>query len=297
MKNPFEPRADLKVYIDGKIVPVAEAKISVFDHGLLYGDGVFEGIRVYDGKIFEEEAHIVRLFQSARAIRLEIPLSPAEVSKAMYDTMKANGITGDGYIRLVVTRGVGTLGINPFNAACPSVIIIADQIALYPPAVYEKGLEAVTASMIRNHPNAMPPRIKSLNYLNNILAKIEAVQAGVPEAVMLNHLGLVAECTGDNIFIWRTGQLLTPPLYAGILDGITRAVVMKLAKRRNLSVVETDLMRHDLYIADELFVTGSAAQIVPIVKVDGRVVGDGKCGPITRQLIDDFEKYKRGKLM
>jgi branched-chain amino acid aminotransferase len=297
MNNPFEPKADLKVFVDGKIVPVAEAKVSVFDHGLLYGDGVFEGIRVYDGKIFEEELHFVRLFQSARAIKLEIPMTLEEVSKACYDTMAANGVTGDGYIRLVVTRGVGTLGINPFNAACPNVIIIADQIALYPPEVYEKGLKAVTASMIRNHPNAMPPRVKSLNYLNNILAKIEAVEASVDEAVMLNHAGLVAECTGDNIFVIRNGAIKTPPLHAGILEGITRWVVMKLAARRKIRLTEMDLMRHDLYIADELFVTGSAAQIVPIVKIDGRVVGDGVCGPMTKELINDFEQYKRGKLM
>jgi len=282
--------------MDGAIVPVAEAKIGVFDHGLLYGDGVFEGIRVYNGRIFRCEQHVQRLYDSAKAIRLTIPMTPEQVTRAMYDTLAANGLgKGDAYIRLVVTRGVGTLGLNPEKTACPTVFIIADQIELYPPELYEKGMSVITVSTIRNHPNALSPRIKSLNYLNNILAKIEGIDAGVPEAIMLNHEGLVAECTGDNIFIVRDGALQTPPTSAGILEGVTRDAVIELARKRGITLEEKDLTRHDLYIASECFLTGTAAEVIAVTHIDGRIIGDGKPGPITRQLMADFRALTRGQ--
>jgi branched-chain amino acid aminotransferase len=294
-KNPFVPRSDLKVWLDGRIVPVAQAKISVFDHGLLYGDGVFEGIRVYNGKIFKCEQHVQRLYDSAKAIRLTVPMTPAEVTQAMYDTLAANGLESSGaYIRLVVTRGVGTLGLNPEKTACPSVFIITDQIELYPPELYEKGMSVITVSTIRNHPNALSPRIKSMNYLNNILAKIEGIDAHVPEAIMLNHEGLVAECTGDNIFVVRDGVLMTPPTSAGILEGVTRDTVIELARKRGITLVEKNLVRHDLYVGQECFLTGTAAEVIAVTQIDGRMVGDGKPGPITRQLMADFHALTRG---
>lgn len=281
-----------KVWIDGQLVAREDAKISVYDHGLLYGDGVFEGIRVYNGRIFESEAHFRRLYDSARAIRLEIPYTAQELVGATMQTVKACGFT-DCYVRLVVTRGVGYLGLNPNKCERPTVFIIADTIDMYPREMYENGMSIITATVIRNHPNAIPPRVKSLNYLNNILAKIEAADAGVPEAVMLNHDGNVAECTGDNIFVVRDGVVSTPTTTDGILEGITRNVIIRLCRQNNIPVVERSLQRVDLYIADEMFLTGTAAEVIAVTKVDGRPVGTGKVGPITRRLIELFDKCVR----
>jgi branched-chain amino acid aminotransferase len=264
----------------------------VYDHGLLYGDGVFEGIRVYSGKIFECDAHLRRLYDSAKAIRLTIPATPDELKRAMEETFKANGFT-DCYIRLVVTRGAGYLGLNPNKCAKPTIFIIADTIELYPREMYEKGMSVITASVIRNHPNAVSPRIKSLNYLNNILAKIEAEDAGVPEAIMLNHEGNVAECTADNIFIVRGGEVQTPGTADGILRGVTRDVIIRLCAKLNIPCVEKTLQRHDVYIADECFLTGSGAEVVPVTRIDGRPIGAGEVGPITRKLIDAFHRHIR----
>ncbi len=282
----------LKVFISGKFYDKEDAKISVFDHGLLYGDGVFEGIRSYGGKPFCLEEHLDRLYDSARAIRLQIPMSRQELAEAIRETVRINGIQ-DGYIRVLVTRGIGDLGLDPNKTANPQVIIIADHIQLYPEELYEKGLRIVTVSTVRNHPNALSPRIKSLNYLNNILAQMEATDAGAAEALMLNHLGEVAECSGDNIFIVKDGALYTPPKTAGILVGITRNLVMKLARQAGHEVYETTLVRHDIYTADECFLTGTAAEIVPVVECDGRVIGDGKPGPVTRELRARFERLTR----
>jgi branched-chain amino acid aminotransferase len=282
----------LKIWLDGKLVEKEDAKVSVYDHGLLYGDGVFEGIRIYHGKIFEADAHLRRLYSSAKAIRLVIPMAIAQFKAAMEQTVKANGLT-DGYIRAIVTRGVGSLGIDPNKCANPSIIIIADVIQAYPKELYEKGMAVITASVIRNHPNALSPRVKSLNYLNNILARIEANDAGVSEAVMLNHEGNVAECTIENIFIVRDGQVQTPPTTDGALDGITRQVMMGLCRRLGVDCVEKTLQKLDLYIADEFFVTGTGAEVVPVTKIDGRPVGTGEVGPITKRLIDAFHRHVR----
>lgn len=282
----------LKVYINGTLYDKEDAKISVYDHGLLYGDGVFEGMRVYGGKVFRMPEHLERLWNSAKAIWLEIPMTPEALGQAVDQTVQANGIE-DGYVRLVVTRGVGTLGLDPNRCSQPQVIIIADYITLYPREYYEQGLHIVTVSTIRNHPAALSPRIKSLNYLNNILAKIEGLQAGCVEALMLNQKGEVAECTGDNIFLVRKGELLTPSVEAGILEGITRAVVIELARELKIPVRETPLTKHDVYIADECFLTGSAAEIVPVTKVDSRKIGDGVPGPITLRLLDRFHEVTR----
>jgi branched-chain amino acid aminotransferase len=281
-----------KIWIDGQLVDPQNAKISVYDHGLLYGDGVFEGIRVYSGRIWECEAHLDRLWASARAIRLDIPISRDEFRAAMHQTVKASTFT-DCYIRACVTRGVGYLGISPKKCAKPSVFIIADTIEMYPREMYDKGMAIITASVIRNHPNAISPRIKSMNYLNNILAKIEAIDAGVPEAIMLNHEGNVAECTGDNIFMVRGGQVQTPTTADGILEGITRKVVIGLCGKLGISCIEKTLQRHDLYIADECFLTGTAAEVVAVTKIDGRPIGSGQVGPITRKLMDAFAKVIR----
>jgi branched-chain amino acid aminotransferase len=282
-----------QVYISGKLVDQEQATVSVFDHGLLYGDGVFEGIRVYGGKVFRLEEHVRRLYDCAKAIRLEIPMSPAEMSQAVEQTVAANGI-GDGYVRLVVTRGAGSLGLDIRKTANPRVIIIADTISLYPEEHYEHGLSIITASTMRNHPGALNPRIKSLNYLNNILAKIEATDAGCLEALMLNHKGEVAECTGDNIFIVHRGVVWTPSTESGILEGITRNAVIELAREAGLTVREAPMVRHDVYIADECFLTGTAAEVIPVVKVDGRVIGNGKPGPVTQDLRKRFQKLTRG---
>ncbi|MHC4068528.1 MAG: branched-chain-amino-acid transaminase [Planctomycetota bacterium] len=280
----------LKIWLGDKLVDEAEARISVFDHGLLYGDGVFEGIRVYSGRIFEFDAHIRRLYESAKGIRLDMPMSNEQLIEATEKTVEANGVT-EGYIRLVVTRGIGTLGLNPFVCKQGMIFIIASNVQLYPEELYEKGLKVVSTTTVRNHPLAIPPQIKSLNYLNNILAKIEALDNDVPEAIMYNHLGYVAEATGDNVFIVRRGTIYAPPAEAGGLEGITRAVVIKLAKKENLKVIEKDLTRFDLYIADEFFLTGTAAEVIGVVEIDGRIIGDGKPGPITRLLREKFFKY------
>ncbi|MGQ0634430.1 MAG: branched-chain-amino-acid transaminase [Planctomycetaceae bacterium] len=282
-----------QVYINGRLVDKEHATVSVYDHGLLYGDGVFEGIRVYGGKVFLLAEHIDRLIHSARAIRLEIPLTKADLMAAVNGTVAANRLS-DGYVRLVVTRGAGTLGLDPRKTSDPQVIIIADIIALYPPEMYQQGLKLVTASSIRNHPQALSPRIKSLNYLNNILAKMEGADAGCVEALMLNHKGDVAECTGDNIFVVHKGVLKTPPTDAGILEGITRNAVIKLAREAGLTVLETTLIRHDIYVADECFLTGTAAEVIPVVSLDGRAIGSGQPGPITRDLLARFQKLTRG---
>jgi branched-chain amino acid aminotransferase len=282
----------LKVFIDGKLYDKEDAKISVYDHGLLYGDGVFEGIRSYGGKVFRLTEHLGRLWDSAKAICLAIPMTKEEMARAIEDTLAVNGIR-DGYIRAVVTRGAGTLGLDPNRCSHPQVIIITDLISLYPAEFYEKGLQIVTASTIRSHPQSVSPRIKSMNYLNNILAKIEGLQAGCVEALMLNHKGEVAECTGDNIFLVRDSVLFTPPPSAGILDGITRQAVIELAAARGTPVHECSLVRHDVYVADECFLTGTAAEVIPVVKVDGRSIGAGAPGPITRDLIERFHKLTR----
>lgn len=283
----------LKVYISGKLYDKDDAKISVYDHGLLYGDGVFEGIRSYAGRVFRLDEHLDRLYASARAVRLEIPMTKQALAAAVVDTLKVNGIT-DGYVRLVVTRGAGYLGLDPRKTSSPQVIIITDHIELYPAELYEKGLSIVTAATIRNHPNALNPRIKSLNYLNNILAKIEGTDAGAAEALMLNHKGEIAECSGDNIFVVRQRSLFTPPNDAGILEGITRGTVMDLARGAGYGVHETALTRHDVYTADECFLTGTAAEVVPVVKCDGRSIGTGQPGPITRELRQRFMELTRG---
>ncbi|MEK6728867.1 MAG: branched-chain-amino-acid transaminase [Planctomycetota bacterium] len=277
----------LKIYLNGQIVPQEEAKVSVFDHGLLYGDGVFEGIRAYNGKIFTLQEHLDRLYASAGAISLTIPISKAEMGDAIKNTMAANNLT-DSYIRLVVTRGVGKLGLDPNKCARPQIIIITDTIELYSKALYEKGLDIVTVTTIRNHFSALDPKIKSLNYLNNILAKIESIRAGAGEALMLNKDGYVAECAGDNIFIVKDNALITPPASAGILIGITRNLVMKLAADMGITVKEELMTRCDLYIADECFLTGTAAEIIPVVTIDTRVIGTGKPGKVTQALLKKY---------
>ena len=278
----------MKIYIDGKFYDEKNAKISVFDHGLLYGDGIFEGIRAYNGRVFKLAEHIERLYCSAKAILLTIPMTPAAVSAAVVESCRVNKIR-NGYIRLVVTRGVGGLGLNPNKCKRPSVIVIADKIQLYPPAFYARGLDIITVPTTRNLHSALNPAIKSLNYLNNILAKIEANNGGCEEAVMLNSEGFVAECTGDNIFIVKGKQLLTPPLSAGALYGITRGTVMDLGRAMGLQVSEPNLTRYDVFCADECFLTGTGAELIPVTKVDGRVIGAGKPGPVTVKLI---EKYR-----
>lgn len=277
----------MKVYMNGKLVPEKEAKISVFDHGLLYGDGVFEGIRTYHGRVFMLEVHVERLFRSAKAIALTIPMSRAAMSRAVVHTCKMNRAF-NGYVRLVVTRGVGTLGLNPYTCRQSQVIIIADKIQLYPQAFYERGLRMITAGTRRNHTESMSPNIKSLNYLNNILAKIEAIGAGVDEVLMLNPEGFVSEASGDNLFIVRGDQLLTPPVFDGTLPGVTRDVVMDLARNEGLDVQETTLTRYDLYNADEMFLTGTAAEIISVVELDRRTIGNGRPGPKTKQLTKLF---------
>jgi branched-chain amino acid aminotransferase len=277
----------MKIFIDGKYCNEKDAKVSVFDHGLLYGDGIFEGIRAYNGRVFRLREHIDRLFCSAKAILLTIPMTHAEVMAAVIECCRRNRIR-DGYIRLLVTRGIGTLGLNPNRCKNPSVIVIADKIQLYPPELYQRGMDIITVPTVRNLHSAVNPAIKSLNYLNNILAKIEANNAGCEEAVMLNAEGYVAECTGDNLFIVKAGRLLTPPLSAGALYGITRQVVIELAQQSGIEVSEPNLTRYDLFNADECFVTGTGAEIVPVVRIDGRVIGTGKPGPLTRKLVSDY---------
>jgi len=283
----------MKVYINGKFYEKTEAKISVFDHGLLYGDGVFEGIRSYSRLVFKLKEHIERLFESAHTIMLNIPLSKEGMIKAVVETLKKNSLK-DAYIRLVVTRGEGDLGLDPRKCeGRATVIIITDRIALYPEKFYRKGLEIVTVPTIRNLPEALNPQIKSLNYLNNILAKIEAINAGCDEAIMLDSLGYVAECTGDNIFIVKRNHLYTPPQCMGTLRGITRDSVLEIARKDKIQVHEHVLTRHELFISDECFLTGTAAEIVPVVKVDGRVIGTGKPGKLTLNLMKKFKELTK----
>jgi len=284
----------LKIWLDGKLVDEVDAKISVFDHGLLYGDGVFEGIRVYNGRIFEHDAHIKRLYESAKVLRLPVQMNQAELKKAVEETVGANGIN-NGYIRLLITRGAGTLGLNPFVCKNSSIIIIADKIQLYPEELYEKGMKVISSTTVRNHPLAIPPQVKSMNYLNNILAKIEALDNNVPEAIMYNHEGYVAEATGDNVFMVRNTIVYAPPTEAGSLEGITRSLVIKLAKKENIEVIEKNLTRFDLYVCDELFLTGTAAEVIGVVEIDGRTIGQGTPGPVTRLLREKFFEYAHGK--
>ena len=283
----------LKVYINGKLFDKADAKISVYDHGLLYGDGVFEGIRSYSGRVFRLKEHVERLYESARAIHLQIPMSQTDMAGAVEETLAVNKLV-DAYIRLIVTRGGGSLGLDPRKTTDPQIIVITDSISLYPPEFYEHGLKIVTAGTMRNHPAALNPRIKSLNYLNSILAKIEATNSGCFEALMLNHQGHVAECTGDNIFLVKKGELHTPSIDAGILEGITRAAIIDLAQTAGLRVVERTIDRHDVYNADECFLTGTAAEVIPVVECDARPIGLGKPGPITRDLRQRFHRLVRG---
>ncbi|MFT5121532.1 MAG: branched-chain amino acid aminotransferase [Kiritimatiellia bacterium] len=277
----------MKIFLNGKLVPEEKAVVSVFDHGLLYGDGVFEGIRAYFGRVFLLEEHVDRLYDSAKAIDLKINMSKAAMMQAVVDTCKANKIT-DGYIRLVITRGVGTLGLNPYTCKTPQVIIIAATIQLYPEKLYKDGMKVVTVGTIRNHPEAINPRIKSLNYLNNVLAKIEAINSGVLECIMMNHNGYVAEASGDNIFVVKDKRLLTPSVSSGILEGLTRNFVMELAREAGYAVEEVSMSRYDLFTADELFLTGTAAEIIAVVDVDHRKIGKGKPGKVTRELANMF---------
>lgn len=294
--NPFAPDPELKIWFDGELLPVADARVSVFDHGLLYGDGIFEGIRSYNGRIFERHAHLRRFFDSAKALQLKLEFDYDAVDKALTDALEGNDLlheNKDSYIRMVATRGVGALGISPRRCGNTHLFIIAAQLSMYPPEMYEKGMPVIISSVTRNHSNAMPPRIKSLNYLNNILGKIEAHEANVGEAIMLNHMGFVAEATGDNLFIVRGGQIQTPPTSAGILEGITRNTIIRLARENGFEVVEKDLVRTDLYCADEFFLTGTGAQVIPVTSIDKRIVADGKPGPITKQLIKIYDDYVR----
>ena len=283
----------MKIYINGKFYEKDQAKISVFDHGLLYGDGVFEGIRSYNRLVFKLKEHVDRLFESAHSIMLKIPLNREQMIKAVVSTLKENNLK-DAYIRLVVTRGVGDLGLDPRKCnGNATVIIIADKIALYPEKFYKEGLSIVTVPTVRNLPEALNPQIKSLNYLNNILAKIEAINAGCDEAIMLDSLGYVAECTGDNIFVVKDKHLYTPPQCMGTLRGITRDSVLEIARKNNISVHEHVLTRHEVYISDECFLTGTAAEIIPVVKVDGRLIGHGKPGEVTLSLMKKFKELTK----
>lgn len=285
----------MKVYINGKLLEKNEAKISVFDHGFLYGDGVFEGIRVYNGLIFKYKEHIERLFESAHSLMIKIPLSREEIKSAIIQTLRANNLK-DAYIRLCITRGEGDLGLDPRKCkGNSSVVIITDKIALYPESLYKKGMEIITVPTIRNLPEALNPQIKSMNYLNNILAKIEAINSGFDEAIMLDNMGYVAECTGDNIFIVKNNHLYTPPQCMGTLRGITRDAVLEIADKNKIATHEHVLTRHELYISDECFLTGTAAEIIPVVKVDGRTIGDGKPGKITLKLTKLFKELTKSE--
>jgi len=279
----------MKIYLDGRFVDEADAKVSVFDHGLLYGDGVFEGIRLYGGNVFRLDEHLERLENSAKAILLDLPLKRAEWSHAVCETCRVNGLT-DGYIRLVVTRGVGDLGLAPWLCAKPSYFVIASKISLYPPEYYENGLAIVTVPSRRIGPAALPATIKSLNYLNNILAKIEAKQFGALEAIMLNEQGYVAEATADNVFVVHKGEMLTPSASRGALKGVTRGAIIDIARDLGIPQREADLTRYDLWCADECFLTGSGAEVIPVVKLDGRTIGTGRPGPITRKVLMEFRK-------
>lgn len=278
-----------KIWLDGQLVDEAEAKVSVFDHGLLYGDGIFEGIRFYHGRVFRLEEHVERLFLSARAILLQMPWTEQEVCDIVCDTIRANGLT-DGYVRLVVTRGSGGLGLNPYLCKKASMFCIAGSIQLYTEECYEKGLELITCSTRRPSHATLSPQVKSLNYLNNIMAKIECVQAGVMEGLMLNEAGTVAECTGDTVFIVKNGVIVTPKISDGALDGITRGVIFDLCEKLDIELIEDTITRYDVYTADEVFLTGTAAEVIPVVKVDDRPIGDGVPGELFKVLLAGFRE-------
>ena len=282
----------MKVYIDGSLHDESDARISVFDHGLLYGDGVFEGIRFYNRRVFRLEEHIRRLYDSARSILLNIPISPEEMTAAVLETCRANDLN-DGYIRLVITRGTGSMGLSPFRCPKASIIIIACSIQLYPDEAYQNGLVMATVATRRPTHDTLSPQVKSLNYLNNVMAKVEAIQAGAEEGLMLNDRGLVAECTGDNLFIVRDGTITTPPISAGALDGITRKVVIDTAASLGIPLREAELSRHDIFTADECFLTGTAAEVIAAVKLDQRIIGSGSPGPITNRIIEAFRSLTR----
>lgn len=283
----------MKVYINGKLVDKAQAKISVFDHGYLYGDGVFEGIRAYDCLVFKLKEHVDRLFESAHSIMLSISLTKKQMIDAIIKTLRANNLK-DAYLRVIVSRGEGDLGLDPRKCkGNETIVIITDKITFYPKKLYDKGMEIITVPTIRNIPEALNPQIKSLNYMNNILAKIEAINSGYEEALMLDHLGYVAECTGDNIFVVKAGELYTPPQCMGILRGITRDTVLAVAKRLKISTHEHVMTRHEVYISDECFLTGTAAETIPVVKLDGRPIGDGKPGKITKTIMKEFRKLTK----
>jgi branched-chain amino acid aminotransferase len=277
----------IKVYVNGEFVPKEEAKISVFDHGYLYGDGVFEGIRAYNGRVFRLKEHIDRLYDGIKSIMINLSETKEEMKEIILQTLRENNLK-DAYIRVVISRGTGDLGLDPRKCPRPTVVVITDKITLYPKEMYENGLKVITATTRRNIPEGVNPQMKSLNYLNNIMAKIEANQAGVLEAIMLNNENYVAECTGDNIFIVKNGKLITPPTYAGILIGITRNAVIELAENMGIPVIEKNFTRHELFTADECFLTGTAAEVIPVVNVDGRLIADGKPGVITKKLIAAF---------
>jgi branched-chain amino acid aminotransferase len=280
---------ELLIYLDGKLVPESQARVSVFDHGLLYGDGCFEGIRFYNGRVFRLEEHTRRLYDSAKALLLNVPITPEEMIRATVETVRANGLR-DGYIRSVITRGPGSMGLSPYKCLKPTVFIIAATIQLYPDSAYQEGLVMATVATRRPSHDILPPQVKSLNYLNNVMAKVEALQAGAEEGLMLNDQGLVAECTGDNLFIVRDGVVSTPPLSAGALDGITRRVAFEIAAELGVPLRERDLTRHDIFTADECFLTGTAAEVIAAVKLDQRVIGTGKPGPITQRFIARFRE-------
>lgn len=281
--------------MNGEFVTSDEASVSVFDHGLLYGDGVFEGIRAYNGCIFKLEEHIDRLFDSAHVLGLEISRTKKETLNAVVKTVRENELS-DAYVRLVVTRGEGDLGLDPSSCSEPTMFIIAADIELYPEEVYQQGLELITVPTRRNQPEAINPRVKSLNYLNNILAKIEAKQAGYEEAIMINEQGFVVECTGDNIFIVESGGLIrTPPAHMGVLEGVTREAIIDLAEGNDYEIRQEPLNRYDLYVAQECFVTGTAAEVLPVVNIDGRDVADGTPGPVSEELIGEFREYAQGQ--
>ncbi|MDD3363525.1 MAG: branched-chain-amino-acid transaminase [Syntrophomonas sp.] len=279
----------LKIYLDGKFVPEEDAKVSVFDHGFLYGDGVFEGIRAYHNSVFKMKEHVDRLYDSAQVINMKIPLTKEEMTEVILETCRQNELQ-DCYIRAVVSRGKGDLGLDPRKCSVPTIVCIASSISLYPDELYEKGMEVITVPTRRNGPEGVNPRIKSLNYLNNIMAKIEANMAGVPEAILLNQEGYVAECTGDNIFIVKNGIVKTPAIHIGLLDGVTRNEVIKLAKQMGIEVQETTFTRYDLFVADEVFLTGTAAELIPVTTIDSRVIGDGKPGPVFNRLLSGFRE-------
>src|SRR5438128_6698417 len=283
---------EAKIYIDGKFCSEVDAKVSVFDHGLLYGDGIFEGIRFYNGRVFRLEEHLDRLWDSARSICLEIPMTKQDMTDALLETIRQNHVR-DGYVRLLVTRGIGNLGLNPMQCKWPSVIIIVAAITLYHENLYRKGLTIVTCATRRCNPGALNPAVKSLNYLNNVMARLEANLADADEALMLNDAGNVAECTADNIFVVKRGQIVTPPVTAGALRGVTRSVVFEIAAELGFKTLKADITRHDVFAADECFLTGTAAEIVPVVKADGRLIGNGKPGPITTRIIERFREMTR----